>query len=310
MSYASLIRDTLELLKEESTILASQEDAQYFRTILKKSILAPVVIPSIKKKVAQDTETAQISSLEQATVAYGQDANEDKKIVAELPQSDSTVFLINGSTQTPKVNQLVVLEVAPKITVHQEPPALPPSIPPKKTQDVPLVAWRSESTISIEPVNFSHLKAIYQRLFPQMPLIQTTPADDQAKKIANRWKTKNQAAPISILYFSEPGPQKELLIAITKAIDVYFGPARLIQAETIEKEKQWETFLSSSALKLVIACDYTLWQLTDLMQYFKEKPSRTLKNVPLFLLPDLSLYLKDPSLKRSLWKAIQRNVCS
>jgi hypothetical protein len=45
------------------------------------------------------------------------------------------------------------------------------------------------------------------------------------------------------------------------------------------------------------------------MHFYKETPAqgtRTLGNIPLFLLPDLSLYLKDPLLKRSLWKALYR----
>jgi hypothetical protein len=60
-------------------------------------------------------------------------------------------------------------------------------------------------------------------------------------------------------------------------------------------------------LKWVIVCDYSLWQLRGLMQFYKETPAqgtRMLGNVPIFLLPDLSLYLKDPLLKRSLWKAL------
>lgn len=254
MSIQSIIRDTLELLKDESIILASPEDALYFRTTTIRKTPKPE--PCVLRKPLPE------------------------KIIAPPPKP------------------IVVSEpVPPKpVVVPETPPILP--------------SWRSEQPLPIETINTSSLKALYQKLFPQLPVIQTIPSDAQAKKIANRWKTKNQAAPISILYFSEPGPQKELLIAITTAIDVYFGPARLIHAEAIEKEKQWETFLSSSELKLVIACDYTLWQLTDLMQHFKESPNRTLKNIPLFLLPDLSLYLKDPSLKRSLWKAIQRNICS
>jgi hypothetical protein len=47
------------------------------------------------------------------------------------------------------------------------------------------------------------------------------------------------------------------------------------------------------------------------VQFYKEIPSqgiRTLGKIPLFLLPDLSLYLKDPLLKRSLWKALCQKI--
>ena len=128
-----------------------------------------------------------------------------------------------------------------------------------------------------------------------------------AKKIATRWKTKNQTAPFSILSLCEPEPQRKFLEEIAKALDIYFLPCRLIAAETIEKEGNWSDFLSVADLKLIIACDYTLWQLNKLMPFYKENPTtgqRMLGEIPLFLLPDLSLYLKDPLLKRSLWKAL------
>jgi hypothetical protein len=249
-SYARLIRETLALLQEESIILATPSDAQYFRTTSKK---APEPVKMIPKQVVQETPR---------------------------------------SKKLPLPAQVPIIQEAPKKPIEAPVPS-------------PI-----EAPIKNESFNLSYVKTIYQKLFPELPILPTIPSDERAKKIANRWKTKNQAAPISVLYFSEPEGQKELLKAITKAIDVYYGPARLIQADLIEKEKQWDTFLSCTELKLVIACDYTLWQLTDLMKYYQETPQRKLKDIPLFLLPDLSLYLKDPSLKRSLWKAIQRILCS
>ena len=119
--------------------------------------------------------------------------------------------------------------------------------------------------------------------------------------------------PISILSFGEPPEHKALLEQIGKAIDVYFGPAHLIDAEAIEKENQWEAFLSVADLKLILCCDYSLWQMGHLMKHFKEIPAaatRHLGKTPLFLLPDLSLYLKDPLLKRSLWKALCQTISS
>ena len=106
--------------------------------------------------------------------------------------------------------------------------------------------------------------------------------------------------------FQEPAEQRIFLEQIAKALDIYFGPAKIVQAEGIEKEKQWGAFLSVADLKMVVVCDYTLWQLNALLQFYKEtqaQGSRLLGTVPVFLLPDLSLYLKDPLLKRSLWRA-------
>jgi len=149
--------------------------------------------------------------------------------------------------------------------------------------------------------------------FPGYPVIDAIPSDAIAIKIAERWKTKNKTAPISILSLHEPPEQRALLEQVAKALDVTFGSARVINAEPIEKEKQWDAFLSVPDLKIVVACDYTLWQLNSLMGSYKENPtqgSRSLNGVSLFLLPDLSLYLKDPLLKRSLWKALCQKLSS
>jgi hypothetical protein len=142
---------------------------------------------------------------------------------------------------------------------------------------------------------------------PTLSWVEQIPSDHEAKRIADRWKTKGQSAPLSILVFQEPPAHRALLGAIADALDAHFGPARLVSAEQIEAEKRWDQFLSADGLKWIVVCDYTLWQLHALMAYYTEIPAqhvRKLGNIPVFLLPDLSLYLKDPQLKRSLWKAL------
>jgi hypothetical protein len=298
MSYnarLNLIRDTLAILQEESTILASPEDVLYFRTLAKNKT------PHQLLSRSSNEPNLFPKKLDTSPIPQGPEEQEPP----ETPPPPSA-----KSSFTPKTPLEINKETSPNKNgakktenLHHQILADPVQEPSK--QDGP--PWRSEASLSIEPLNFSSLKSLFQKTFPQLALPDEIPSDETAKKIAHRWKTKNQIAPISILHFSEPPKQKALLGEIVKAIDIYFGPARLINAETIEKEKQWETFLSSNNLKLVIACDYTLWQLSDLMRHYKEVPSqqtRNLANIPLFLLPDLSLYLKDPLLKRSLWKAI------
>lgn len=186
----------------------------------------------------------------------------------------------------------------PKPEVIFAPPPPPPPIPP------PVKLQPLEPK---PPSDLSSIRAILSVVAPELKILNEIPSDAIAKKISERWKTKNQTAPISILLYQEPPEQRVLLEQIAKALDVYFGPAKIVSAETIEKEKQWEAFLSVADLKMVIVCDYTLWQLNGLMHFYKETPAqgiRQLGQAPLFLLPDLSLYLKDPLLKRSLWKAL------
>ena len=158
-----------------------------------------------------------------------------------------------------------------------------------------------------ETGHFGLIRKVLSKVAPELALLDDIPNDEHAHRIAFRWKTKNQSAPISILIYQEPPEQQEFLENIAKAIDIYFKPAKIVNAEKIEKEKTWETFLSAKDLQWIIVCDYTLWQLHGLIQFYKEVPmqkTRTLLNTPVFLLPDLSLYLKDPLLKRSLWKVL------
>ncbi len=206
----------------------------------------------------------------------------------------------------------------PAPVVAAPPPPLKET-PVKAKKEKPAIEQKSqEEPKAPEPLPiledaFMDLRKIWMKLYSQIPLLDSLPNDEVAKKIAARWKVKNAVAEISILSYGEPPAQKALLEEIGKAIHTLIRPTQIVMAEPIEKDKQWEAFLSASHLKYTIACDYTLWQLGGLMQYYRENPSqgtRHLGSVPLFLLPDLSLYLKDPLLKRSLWKALCQTLCS
>ena len=198
----------------------------------------------------------------------------------------------------------------PKVVVE---PVEKPKEPLKQTSIEELPEPRPTPISKKAPSDFITVRNILSIVAPELNVIEEIPNDEIALKISERWKTKNQSAPISILLFQEPTEQRKLLEQITQAIDVYFGPAKIVHAEKIEKDKQWGAFLSVDDLKMVIVCDYTLWQLNHLLEYYKEVPasrSRVLGKVPLFLLPDLSLYLKNSELKRSLWNALREKCVS
>ena len=187
--------------------------------------------------------------------------------------------------------------------------ATPVFTPPKEvypSAQIPL-----ESPRPPEQEDFSDLGKLFAKIAPALPLLWEVPGDAAARQHAQRWKTRNQAAKFSFLLFQEPEPQKELLKNLKEAVETVFGGARIVSAESIEKEKQWEAFLLSPDLRIAILCDYSLWQMPNLLQFYRELPTRAerfLLNTPLFLLPDLSLYLKDPLLKRSLWKALCQKI--
>lgn len=186
-----------------------------------------------------------------------------------------------------------------------EPPKITPPSSPKTAPVETKVMTPAADSLQWPTYSFSKWKAIFSKIAPDLPVLSEMPQDWVAKKIATRWKTKNLSAPITILSYQELPEQKTLLEQITLALDVHFGPAKLVSAEPLEKEGQWDTFLSVEELKVIITCDYTLWQMPGLLKYYKENAGgRHIGEKELFLLPDLSLYLKDPLLKRSLWKAL------
>ncbi len=236
-----LIKDTLYLLKEESILLASPEDAAYFRS---------------------------------------------QKLQAAPPEP------LNPKPSLPPPLIIEKAKTTEKPSPLKEPPQ--PTI-------VPLPPAKNPN------IGLSHIRAVLKKTSPDLKILEQIPDDAKAKQIAERWKTKNQSASISLLSYGEPPEHKKLLQEIAATLEASFGDARLIEAEPLEKENLWETFFSSDRIKLLIVCDVTLWQLHKLRGFYKENPvehTRKLGGFPLLFLPDLSLYFKDPSLKRSLWKAL------
>lgn len=197
-----------------------------------------------------------------------------------------------------------------------------PVLPEKKNREVEKV----EAIVPVvkeQPVekktefwDFAHLHKIVSQCLPEIKVLPTIPNDAIAYQIAGRWKTKNQVAPVTVLSFGETAETQQFLEQVTKALDAYFGPAKMILAENIEKENQWEALLSVKELKMILLCDHALWQLKSLLPFYKENPApsgggkRFLGDVPLFLLPDLTLYLKDCALKKSLWHMLSEKIRS
>ena len=264
-SIYELIEQLRQHLQENHVILASPEDAAYFRncalkTDKKTKATTPDPAPKENKQLPPYTPQQSKEKLEAAPSSDGKPEN-----------------LVNEQTL-----------IAPK---------------PKEQPIVETLPAPSKSPAEL----FSSIRSIVMKTAPDLAILDEIPDDAIAKKIKTRWKTKNQSAPISILASHEIPLHKAFLEEIAIALDVFFGPARIVAAESIEKERQWDSFLASENLKLIIMCDSTLWQLEHLRKLYKETPAqstRMLGNVPLFLLPDLSLYFKDPLLKRSLWKAL------
>jgi hypothetical protein len=158
--------------------------------------------------------------------------------------------------------------------------------------------------------DLSDIKNTVQKIFPDLNIVNSL--DDKiAKQKAKKYKLKNIASPITILAYKENERHYRFLEKIATALDVYFYPTKVVSAYNLEKENRWNDFLSENDILLIIASDYTIFELANLRTYYKENPikgEKYLKNRALFLLPDISLYFKEPTLKASLFKALKQKL--
>lgn len=168
---------------------------------------------------------------------------------------------------------------------------------------------KPEKSIAI----FNEIKKIIQTIAPDFPLSDLIPSDAKAKQISQSWKIKKDAADVTILSHKESPQQRLFLKNLADALDKTLLPTKLISAREIENENGWETLLSQRHLKLIIACDYCILELENLIRFYHENPVNKLhflNKIPLFLLPDVSLYFKEPLLKKSLWASLRKKIHS
>lgn len=238
------------------------------------------------------------------------------------------------------------LPVQPNIRARQQPQAIsPPSIPaePKKENVVasspstihspsaepakPETSGSPSSPVSaipasgldtslklqplgpVLPADLSDIRNLVKQLSPSLLLIEEIPSDLLAREVSDQWKKPLESAAVLILTLNESDKQRSFLGRIAKAIQVCLATAQINSAIKIERDKEWDAILKSEKLRLVIATDSAIATLPELAKHFREDSRHAksyLGTVPLLLLPDLSVYFKEPSLKSSLW----RNICS
>ncbi|MDX8430390.1 MAG: hypothetical protein SNF33_01080 [Candidatus Algichlamydia australiensis] len=197
---------------------------------------------------------------------------------------------------------------------------LPPPPKPKK-QEVPPPPPKPESEpeLTLEKPKLEEAKVdskwgnILGKIAPTVHLHKAPPSDESAKKakIASRVKA---GAP-EILLISSPHYAKfhPLLSSIARAIDTRLGSCKLVDVVRLDKQEKWEALLASPTLRLIICPDQLLFSHPKMLSHYQEIPqkkARTLGDKSLLLLPDPSLYIKDPLLKRSLWTVLCKTLSS
>lgn len=270
---------------------ANPETFHFFR---KKMASTPSLIPVPQHK--QNQQPLQPSASQSAVPLPPAPRNELSK-----PPSEK---VLPPQAAAPVKTAAPLIDVAPPALVENKYP-----VKSSGSKEVVLTPLPSSSTQR----DHREFWQLFQTQFPTTPLSEVVPADTLAKKIKNAWLNEQMIPPIIILSFHDGEKHLAFLKNIARAITLRLAPARVISAPKLEQEKQWEALLSSTGLRLVIASDYGLYMQPALMKNYREVPQQAkhyLNNIPLLLLSDLSLYLKEPQLKPLLWRAICNEFAS
>ena len=156
---------------------------------------------------------------------------------------------------------------------------------------------------SIQPTD--KMKTLLLQIDPTLVLYNTPLSDLSAKQIKKEWKREIPTIPILF----QGKPFRSFVTNIARAIEITFATSSCLVE--VKEGKDWNLFLQSSNIRFIIAPDYLIFSTQELLPFYKEKPQqrvRYLGKVPLLLLPNLSLYYKNPHLKRSLWNVITHHL--
>ncbi len=211
---------------------------------------------------------------------------------------------------------------APAVQSFKSPPAILSSAPktglikkmvfPKEEKKLKKKDFREpEKPACNMTLAFDHFKDLMQLIDPKIKILENIPNDIQAKEIASSWKLKSKVGKITLLVFQENKKELFFIKELAKALHLLFQPTKIINAVNLEKDNQWEAFLNQPHLKFLLITDVSLWKLKNLIAHYHENPTTHetfLGPVPLFLLPQISLYLKEPLIKKTLYESLKKKL--
>ncbi|MFT4551692.1 MAG: hypothetical protein ACI9S8_000308 [Chlamydiales bacterium] len=157
------------------------------------------------------------------------------------------------------------------------------------------------------PDPLDDMMSAIKKYFPGIDVVETPPDDKLAHQIANKWKQVTGIPDIAILSYRDSPKEKEFLGNVAKAVSNQIAPSSVLSAVEIEHQDKWKKLLSAPNLKLVITNEKGMHSLSLMMKHHhlnNNNSRQYLGKVPILLLSSISLYLRDPSLKSSLWNAI------
>lgn len=175
---------------------------------------------------------------------------------------------------------------------------LPKKAPKETTKGFMLEPMQEGST-----VDYAELKSIFTEKFPAVPWRDTPPQDTAAQE-----PLKRKDPEVIILSYNESGKGLAFIHNMGRALRVLVGHVEIVPAVNIEKNGQWEELMKNKSLRLIITGYAGAQSTPGLMKHFKESTKQGrhfLGKIPICLLSDIDIYLREPHLKLPLWQSIQ-----
>ncbi|MBS0648155.1 MAG: hypothetical protein JSS10_02895 [Verrucomicrobia bacterium] len=172
---------------------------------------------------------------------------------------------------------------------------------PQKKQNP--AATKDKKALEID----AEMKQMVAKILPETSIVGAIPDDAHAKKMSQLYKEQHLTAQVLVLSLGEAGPGLQFLQNVTKAIDSMLAPAKLIEMRKIERENSWDITLNSPTLKLIVAPPFETWKSISLARFYRANPSSKshfLRETPVAFMQPSAAYLKNPDLKRELWKML------
>lgn len=259
----------------------------------------PSSFHQLVSKTLEYLNTLKESSLPSAMLTFSSPL---PKVALEppIPQSDPV----------PVIKPPVIYKEAPK-----QAPSVKLQAPAEAAPTPQPLAQKKEPAFALNPLTLKHTDSLHDmrelvaKIAPSLTLISSIPSDEKAKRVKNKWKEESLIPTVALL--SSRGPSLSFLENVAKAIEAHFTSSKVLLVDGFEQKNSWDSFLSAPQLKLIIAPGQVVWSSPMLMRHYKENPAqntRHLGSIPVLLLSDASLYLKDPSLKRSLWNLLCQTI--
>lgn len=167
----------------------------------------------------------------------------------------------------------------------------------------------SEEKPSFDP--FLDIKKLLQKIAPSIKLYDTLPDDRIARQIARAYENKTQFASCIILYENQQGQGLMMLKNLEKAIESRSFSTMMYCLDEIAATGLLEDILNDPQVKLILTCYDWIVHYPKLLNLFHEKTGSLIKKLgtkDVIILSPIDFYLKDPSLKRSLWNQLMSYI--